>query len=213
MATVIVTDCLFQLWRRWNSENPWSGYKPISVAWTVDVPNVLAFVKELLMAPWAILRLFLVLLDTQANLTNTELWLDPGNRKLSIPLWIRRYGCFDFLSSSLVAQNNLVPPKNRIRTGLFWASRHQTWGPKQSVILLYVIGGLEVCFLATSKIYVVNWNSAYERQHYYKLFQTFVPQIYISNSEISLPLAVLLCANCVTTLSVVGCVCSVIAWS
>lgn len=37
--------------KKWNSENPWSGYKPISVAWTVDVPNVLAFVKELLMAP------------------------------------------------------------------------------------------------------------------------------------------------------------------
>uniref|UniRef100_A0A0D9XAU3 uridine nucleosidase n=1 Tax=Leersia perrieri TaxID=77586 RepID=A0A0D9XAU3_9ORYZ len=37
--------------KRWNSENPWSGYKPISVAWTVDVPKVLAFVKKLLMAP------------------------------------------------------------------------------------------------------------------------------------------------------------------
>lgn len=34
--------------KKWNSENPWTGYSPISVAWTVDVPKVLAFVKELL---------------------------------------------------------------------------------------------------------------------------------------------------------------------
>ncbi|KAM3210727.1 hypothetical protein ACQJBY_064594 [Aegilops geniculata] len=37
--------------KKWNSENPWSGYAPISVAWTVDVPKVLAYVKKLLMAP------------------------------------------------------------------------------------------------------------------------------------------------------------------
>jgi uridine nucleosidase len=37
--------------KKWNSENPWSGYKPISVAWTVDVPKVISFVKKLLMAP------------------------------------------------------------------------------------------------------------------------------------------------------------------
>ncbi|AQK51656.1 hypothetical protein Zm00014a_036425 [Zea mays] len=37
--------------KKWNSENPWSGYKPISVAWTVDVPKVIGFVKKLLMAP------------------------------------------------------------------------------------------------------------------------------------------------------------------
>jgi uridine nucleosidase len=35
----------------WNTSNPWTGYKPISVAWTVDVPGVLAFVKELIMKP------------------------------------------------------------------------------------------------------------------------------------------------------------------
>ncbi|KAJ4776100.1 Pyrimidine-specific ribonucleoside hydrolase RihA [Rhynchospora pubera] len=35
----------------WNTTNPWSNYKPISVAWTVDVPAVLALVKELLMKP------------------------------------------------------------------------------------------------------------------------------------------------------------------
>ncbi|KAF3340840.1 putative uridine nucleosidase 1 [Carex littledalei] len=32
----------------WNTSNPWTGYEPISVAWTVDVPGVLAFLKELL---------------------------------------------------------------------------------------------------------------------------------------------------------------------
>ncbi|KAI4966569.1 hypothetical protein ZWY2020_038024 [Hordeum vulgare] len=37
--------------KKWNSENPWSGYAPISVAWTVNVPKVLAYVKKLLMAP------------------------------------------------------------------------------------------------------------------------------------------------------------------
>ncbi|AQK55845.1 Uridine nucleosidase 1 [Zea mays] len=37
--------------KKWNSENPWSGYKPISVAWTVDVPKVISFIKKLLMAP------------------------------------------------------------------------------------------------------------------------------------------------------------------
>uniref|UniRef100_A0A0D9XGY5 Inosine/uridine-preferring nucleoside hydrolase domain-containing protein n=1 Tax=Leersia perrieri TaxID=77586 RepID=A0A0D9XGY5_9ORYZ len=34
--------------KKWNSENPWTGYSPISVAWTVDVPKVLAYAKELL---------------------------------------------------------------------------------------------------------------------------------------------------------------------
>jgi uridine nucleosidase len=34
-------------WCRWNSENPWTGHSPISVAWTVDVPKMVAFVKEL----------------------------------------------------------------------------------------------------------------------------------------------------------------------
>ncbi|CAD6225698.1 unnamed protein product [Miscanthus lutarioriparius] len=35
------------LLNKWNSENPWTGYSPISVAWTVDVPKVVEFVKEL----------------------------------------------------------------------------------------------------------------------------------------------------------------------
>nr|CAD1838556.1 unnamed protein product [Ananas comosus var. bracteatus] len=35
--------------KKWNSTNPWSGYLPISVAWTIDVPMVLAYVKGLLM--------------------------------------------------------------------------------------------------------------------------------------------------------------------
>uniref|UniRef100_A0A0E0QV95 Inosine/uridine-preferring nucleoside hydrolase domain-containing protein n=1 Tax=Oryza rufipogon TaxID=4529 RepID=A0A0E0QV95_ORYRU len=34
--------------KKWNSDNPWTGYSPISVAWTVDVPKVLAYAKELL---------------------------------------------------------------------------------------------------------------------------------------------------------------------
>ncbi|KAG8050264.1 hypothetical protein GUJ93_ZPchr0009g1629 [Zizania palustris] len=37
--------------KKWNSDNPWTGYSPVSVAWTVDVPKVLAFVKELLLTP------------------------------------------------------------------------------------------------------------------------------------------------------------------
>ncbi|EHA8587557.1 Uridine-ribohydrolase 1 isoform 3 [Cocos nucifera] len=37
--------------KKWNTSNPWSGYSPISVAWTVDVPGVLAFIKERLMKP------------------------------------------------------------------------------------------------------------------------------------------------------------------
>ncbi|KAK3124148.1 hypothetical protein QOZ80_8AG0641150 [Eleusine coracana subsp. coracana] len=35
---------------KWNAENPWSGYKPISVAWTVDVPEILGYVKQQLMS-------------------------------------------------------------------------------------------------------------------------------------------------------------------
>ncbi|XP_078158549.1 uridine-ribohydrolase 1 [Carex rostrata] len=35
----------------WNTSNPWTGYEPISVAWTVDVPGVLAFLKGLLRKP------------------------------------------------------------------------------------------------------------------------------------------------------------------
>ncbi|KAM3406595.1 hypothetical protein ACQJBY_000581 [Aegilops geniculata] len=34
--------------KKFKSENAWSGYKPISVAWTVDKAKVVAFVKEIL---------------------------------------------------------------------------------------------------------------------------------------------------------------------
>ncbi|KAJ3681562.1 hypothetical protein LUZ60_016051 [Juncus effusus] len=37
--------------KMWNTTNPWCNYEPISVAWTVDVERVLAFLKELLMKP------------------------------------------------------------------------------------------------------------------------------------------------------------------
>ncbi|PIA28324.1 hypothetical protein AQUCO_07200170v1 [Aquilegia coerulea] len=37
--------------KRWNSDNPWSGYSPVSVAWTVDVDNVRKYIKKLLMKP------------------------------------------------------------------------------------------------------------------------------------------------------------------
>ncbi|CAL9107930.1 unnamed protein product [Musa textilis] len=37
--------------KRWNTSNPWTGYSPVSVAWTVDVPGVLSFVKQLLAKP------------------------------------------------------------------------------------------------------------------------------------------------------------------
>lgn len=37
--------------KKWNANNPWSGYSPISVAWTVKVDEVTNYVKELLMKP------------------------------------------------------------------------------------------------------------------------------------------------------------------
>ncbi|XP_059646711.1 uridine nucleosidase 1 [Cornus florida] len=37
--------------KKWNANNPWSGYSPVSVAWTVDVDKVLTYVKLLLMRP------------------------------------------------------------------------------------------------------------------------------------------------------------------
>lgn len=37
--------------KKWNSNNPWSEYSPVSVAWTVDVDEVLRYVKNLLMKP------------------------------------------------------------------------------------------------------------------------------------------------------------------
>ncbi|XP_057535080.1 uridine nucleosidase 1 [Amaranthus tricolor] len=35
--------------KKWNSENPWTGYSPISVAWTVDVEEVKMYIKNQLM--------------------------------------------------------------------------------------------------------------------------------------------------------------------
>ncbi|KAK9156708.1 hypothetical protein Scep_003282 [Stephania cephalantha] len=37
--------------KKWNSNNPWSEYSPVSVAWTVDVDQVVAHIKKLLMKP------------------------------------------------------------------------------------------------------------------------------------------------------------------
>ncbi|KFK36524.1 hypothetical protein AALP_AA4G135500 [Arabis alpina] len=37
--------------KRWNGDNPWVGYSPVSVAWTVDVDRVLEYIKEKLMKP------------------------------------------------------------------------------------------------------------------------------------------------------------------
>jgi hypothetical protein len=34
---------------RWNSSNPWSGFSPVAVAWTVTVDEVLNYVRQLLM--------------------------------------------------------------------------------------------------------------------------------------------------------------------
>ncbi|KAL2345208.1 hypothetical protein Fmac_006493 [Flemingia macrophylla] len=37
--------------KKWNTTNPWTGYSPVSVAWTVDIEGVLDYVRELLMKP------------------------------------------------------------------------------------------------------------------------------------------------------------------
>lgn len=37
--------------KRWNSDNPWTGYSPVSVAWTVNVEKVLKYIKSVLMKP------------------------------------------------------------------------------------------------------------------------------------------------------------------
>ncbi|KAE9621765.1 hypothetical protein Lal_00032875 [Lupinus albus] len=37
--------------KRWNTSNPWTGYSPVSVAWTVNVEGVLNYIRELLMKP------------------------------------------------------------------------------------------------------------------------------------------------------------------
>ncbi|KAK1562606.1 hypothetical protein Q3G72_014726 [Acer saccharum] len=37
--------------KKWNSSNPWTGYSPVSVAWTVNVDEMLNYIKEVLMKP------------------------------------------------------------------------------------------------------------------------------------------------------------------
>ncbi|GMI96657.1 uridine-ribohydrolase 1, nucleoside hydrolase 1 [Hibiscus trionum] len=37
--------------KRWNGSNPWTGYSPVSVAWTVNVDEVLNYVKTTLVKP------------------------------------------------------------------------------------------------------------------------------------------------------------------
>ncbi|XP_076928700.1 uridine nucleosidase 1-like [Bidens hawaiensis] len=37
--------------KRWNTENPWTGYSPVSVVWTVNVDEVVKYIKRVLMKP------------------------------------------------------------------------------------------------------------------------------------------------------------------
>ncbi|CAD5182938.1 unnamed protein product [Musa acuminata subsp. malaccensis] len=37
--------------KKWSTSNPWTGYSPVSVAWAVDAPGVLSFIKQLFMKP------------------------------------------------------------------------------------------------------------------------------------------------------------------
>ncbi|XP_006341118.1 probable uridine nucleosidase 1 isoform X1 [Solanum tuberosum] len=37
--------------KKWNTSNPWTDYSPVSVAWTVDVDEVLDYIKKTLMKP------------------------------------------------------------------------------------------------------------------------------------------------------------------
>ncbi|ESW34878.1 hypothetical protein PHAVU_001G188700 [Phaseolus vulgaris] len=37
--------------KNWNMSNPWTGYSPVSVVWTVDVEGVVDYIKELVMKP------------------------------------------------------------------------------------------------------------------------------------------------------------------
>ncbi|KAJ1394494.1 Ribonucleoside hydrolase-like [Sesbania bispinosa] len=37
--------------KKWNTSNPWTGYSPVSVAWTVNVDGVLNYIRELLLKP------------------------------------------------------------------------------------------------------------------------------------------------------------------
>lgn len=36
---------------RWNTSNPWTDYSPVSVAWSVNVDEVLRYIKNRLLAP------------------------------------------------------------------------------------------------------------------------------------------------------------------
>ncbi|CAJ1886232.1 unnamed protein product [Sphenostylis stenocarpa] len=37
--------------KNWPSSNPWTGYSPVSVAWTVNVEGILDYIRELVMKP------------------------------------------------------------------------------------------------------------------------------------------------------------------
>ncbi|TMW92743.1 hypothetical protein EJD97_012623 [Solanum chilense] len=37
--------------KKWNTSNPWTEFSPVSVAWTVDVDEVLNYIKKMLMKP------------------------------------------------------------------------------------------------------------------------------------------------------------------
>ncbi|CAI0408224.1 unnamed protein product [Linum tenue] len=37
--------------KRWNTSNPWTGYSPVAVAWTVNVEGILAYIKKQLTKP------------------------------------------------------------------------------------------------------------------------------------------------------------------
>ncbi|KAI9153459.1 hypothetical protein LWI28_011660 [Acer negundo] len=37
--------------KKWNTSNPWTGYSPVSVAWTVNVDEMLNYIKKVLMKP------------------------------------------------------------------------------------------------------------------------------------------------------------------
>ncbi|KAF5803594.1 putative hydrolase [Helianthus annuus] len=37
--------------KKWNTENPWTGYSPVSVVWTVNVDEVVKYIKTVLMTP------------------------------------------------------------------------------------------------------------------------------------------------------------------
>lgn len=52
-------SCLPDIWLvpssasyRWNSSNPWSEYSPVSVAWTVNVDEVVSCIKKYLIKQW-----------------------------------------------------------------------------------------------------------------------------------------------------------------